>query len=119
MLEDYISVIGLEVHSQLLTNSKAFCTCSTEFGTRSMRSKEMAYDYRYFPEPDLVKVSNSGLFEEIIKNVINSSPESIEKYKSGRTNVLGFLLGQAMKETKGKGNPQMLTEIAKKLLDKL
>ena len=117
MLEDYISVIGLEVHSQLLTNSKAFCTCSTEFGTRSMRSKEMANDYRYYPEPDLVQVCDSGLFEEIIKNVINSSPESIEKYKSGRTNDLGFFVGQATNETKSKGNPQILSEIAKRLLD--
>lgn len=55
---------------------------------------------------------------EIAKTVLEANPKSVADYKAGKTNALGFLIGQAMKESKGKANPQILNKIIKELLEK-
>ena len=51
---------------------------------------------------------------EILKN----NPQSIADYKAGKDRALGFLVGQAMKQTKGKANPQMLNKMFLEELNK-
>lgn len=68
-------------------------------------------------EKGLVQISDEGQLESIAKQVIENNPKSVEDYKNGKKKALGFLVGQVMKETKGKANPQMVNEIFNRLLN--
>ena len=50
--------------------------------------------------------------------ILESNPQSIVDFKAGKDRALGFLVGQAMKETKGKANPQMLNKMFLEELNK-
>lgn len=65
-------------------------------------------------EKKLVQISDEGLIEAVITKVISSNPDAIEDYKKGKKNALTFLVGQVMKETKGKANPKIVNEILAK-----
>lgn len=67
-------------------------------------------------EKGLVQISDKGQLESIAKQVIDNNPKSVEDYKNGKKKALGFLVGQVMKETKGKANPQMVNTILNRLL---
>lgn len=62
----------------------------------------------------LGQVSEAGELEAAADRVIAANPEAVTKYTSGNENILQFLVGQMMKETKGAANPQVATEILKK-----
>jgi aspartyl-tRNA(Asn)/glutamyl-tRNA(Gln) amidotransferase subunit B len=68
-------------------------------------------------EQGLKQVSDTGELEKIITDLINANPKNVEQYKSGKTNILGFFVGQVMKETKGQANPKIVNELLKKFLD--
>lgn len=59
-------------------------------------------------EKGLIQISDEGAIKEIVLKVLEENPQSIADYKAGRDRALGFLVGQAMKQTKGKANPQIL-----------
>ncbi|HEY5675860.1 MAG TPA: Asp-tRNA(Asn)/Glu-tRNA(Gln) amidotransferase subunit GatB [Myxococcales bacterium] len=67
-------------------------------------------------EKGLAQVSDSGALEAVVDAVIGRSPGEVEKYKAGKQNLLGFFVGQAMKDLKGKGNPGALNALFKKKL---
>jgi aspartyl-tRNA(Asn)/glutamyl-tRNA(Gln) amidotransferase subunit B len=67
-------------------------------------------------EKNLLQVSDEKHLEEIINKVLNEHAKSAEDYKSGKENALQFLVGQVMKESKGKANPQVVKEMLKKKL---
>jgi aspartyl-tRNA(Asn)/glutamyl-tRNA(Gln) amidotransferase subunit B len=54
---------------------------------------------------------------KLIENVIANHPEQVAQYKSGKDKLLGFFVGQVMKETKGKANPQQLNDLVKSALE--
>lgn len=60
---------------------------------------------------DLVQISDSSALEETIEKVLKNFPEAVNKLKAGEDKTLQFLIGQVMKETKGKANPQIVSEI--------
>ncbi|MCF6157410.1 MAG: Asp-tRNA(Asn)/Glu-tRNA(Gln) amidotransferase subunit GatB [wastewater metagenome] len=64
-------------------------------------------------EKKLAQISDESLIESIIEKVIATNPEAIEDYKKGKKNALSFLMGQVMKETKGKANPKIVNELLK------
>ena len=66
----------------------------------------------------LVQIQDESLLEEIAKKVIESNPDQVSAYKSGKDKLFGFFVGQVMKETKGKANPKSVNEILRKILDK-
>lgn len=68
-------------------------------------------------EEGLLQISDQGELEEIIDKVIAANPDSVEKYRGGTTKVIGFLVGQVMKETKGKANPKVVNELLLKKID--
>ena len=45
------------------------------------------------------------------KEIINKNPQSVEDYKNGKERAIGFIIGQVMKMSKGKANPQMVSQI--------
>ena len=67
-------------------------------------------------EKGLVQISDEGAIKEVVDRLIAANPGSIADYKAGKDRALGFLVGQCMKEMKGKGNPQILNKL---ILDEL
>ncbi len=63
------------------------------------------------------QISDSSELESIVKTVIAANDKSVADYKAGKQNALQFLLGQVMKQSKGKANPQTTTELLKSLLN--
>ena len=63
-----------------------------------------------------VQISDEGAIKAIVQKIIDANPQSVQDFKSGKEKALGFLVGQAMKETKGKANPQMLNKMFKDAL---
>ena len=63
------------------------------------------------------QVSDTGALEAIVDAVIAENPGQVAKYKGGNTKVIGFFVGQCMKQTKGQGNPKLLNELLAKKLD--
>jgi len=68
-------------------------------------------------EKGLVQISDTSEIEIFINKVLEDNPENVEKYKMGKTKLLGFFIGEVMKATKGKANPGLLNQIVKKKLD--
>jgi len=62
-------------------------------------------------EKGWIQISDEGAIKEVVLKILENNPQSVEDYKGGKGKALGFLVGQAMKETKGKANPQMLNEM--------
>ena len=62
-------------------------------------------------EKGWIQISDEGAIKEIVMKILEANPQSIADYKAGKDRALGFLVGQAMKETKGKANPKMLNEM--------
>ena len=69
-------------------------------------------------EYGLAQTSNAGELTDIVQHIITGNPNSTAAYRAGKENALQFLVGQVMKETKGKANPQLVSEIIKKELTK-
>ena len=67
-------------------------------------------------EKDLIQVTDIKEIEIIIENILNDNQDKVKDYKEGKTKLLGFFVGLAMKESKGKANPKKLNQI---LIDKL
>ena len=68
-------------------------------------------------EKGLSQITDVGAIRKMVEEVVNNSPAQVEQYKSGKTNIFGYFVGQVMKATKGKANPQTVNEILKELLD--
>lgn len=64
----------------------------------------------------LEQVSDEGALGDVVDKVIIANPRSVNDFKGGKDAALGFLVGQAMKETKGKANPKLLGEMFRKKL---
>jgi aspartyl-tRNA(Asn)/glutamyl-tRNA(Gln) amidotransferase subunit B len=64
----------------------------------------------------LKQMSDTGELEAIIDTVLASNAKSVEEYKAGNVKAFNALVGQAMKATKGKGNPAQVNELLKKKL---
>ncbi len=67
-------------------------------------------------EKGLTQISGTAELEGAVKGVLESNPQAIEDFKNGKAQAVGFLMGQIMKETKGKANPKSTKEILEKIL---
>ncbi|WDN89340.1 aspartyl-tRNA(Asn)/glutamyl-tRNA(Gln) amidotransferase subunit B [Desulfosarcina sp. BuS5] len=67
-------------------------------------------------EKGLVQVTDRSEIENIVVKIVSDNPKEAEAYKNGKTKILGFFVGQIMKETRGKANPQIVNEILKEKL---
>ena len=62
-------------------------------------------------EKGWIQISDEGAIKEVVLKILEANPQSVLDFKAGKDRALGFLVGQAMKETKGKANPQMLNKM--------
>jgi aspartyl-tRNA(Asn)/glutamyl-tRNA(Gln) amidotransferase subunit B len=98
-----------------------------EQGTISGKIAKQVFEEMYetgAPPEDIVRrkgleqVSDEAAIDTVIDQVLANNPDSVEKYQKGKTKVFGFLVGQVMKETKGKANPKIVNEILQEKLTK-
>ena len=99
--------------------------CEVEKGTISNFSAKKVFDVIINEDKDPVKVidelglaqnSDEGFLEELAKDILSKNEKSVNDYKNGKTNALGYLVGQCMKASKGKANPGKVKEIVTKML---
>lgn len=67
-------------------------------------------------EQGLVQISDEGAIAEVVNRIVTANPQSVEDFKAGKEKAIGFLVGQVMKETKGKANPALVNKL---LLERL
>lgn len=67
-------------------------------------------------EKGLKQVSDQGELTTICQEIIEQNPSQADKYRAGKEKIMGFFVGQVMKQTKGKANPQMINSIFKEIL---
>ena len=65
-------------------------------------------------EKGLKQITDSSAIEKIVAEVLQANPSQVEEFKGGKEKVLGFLVGQVMKASKGKANPAMVNKLLKK-----
>ena len=65
----------------------------------------------------LSQISDTGAIEAAVKQVIDASPEQVAQFKAGKDKVFGYFVGQVMKATRGKGNPQLINDILRRELE--
>jgi aspartyl-tRNA(Asn)/glutamyl-tRNA(Gln) amidotransferase subunit B len=64
----------------------------------------------------LAQISDSSSLEPIVRKIIGAHPEILEEIRAGKDRKFQFLVGQVMKETKGKGDPKLITELLRTAL---
>ena len=73
--------------------------------------KEPKDPQKIIEEKGWVQISDEGAIKEVVLKILEANPQSVADFKAGKDKAVGFLVGQAMKETKGKANPQMLNKM--------
>ena len=69
-------------------------------------------------ERGMKQVSDAGAIEAVVDAIIAANPDEVARYKEGNTKVIGFFVGQCMKEMRGQGNPKIINQLlAKKLAE--
>jgi len=67
-------------------------------------------------EKGLVQITDEGVLEKTVVEVLEANPTQLEQYKGGRDKLFGYFVGQVMKESGGKANPKLVNELLKKML---
>lgn len=65
----------------------------------------------YVKEKGLIQITDDSALEKIVEEVLSNNEQSIEDFRNGKDRALGFLVGQCMKASRGKGNPQKFNEM--------
>ena len=93
------------LHKENVLNSKTGKIVVKEMLETGKNPKEIV------KEKGLIQITDEKAIEEIVEKVLQENEQSIEDYKNGKDRALGFLVGQAMKLSKGKANPKMVNEL--------
>ncbi len=108
--------------AQLDSNGLAHYRLKAETGHYSLQGNSATLEFHNKQIDDLIEangleqMSDTGELEAIIATVLASNAKSVEEYKAGNAKAFNALVGQAMKATKGKGNPAQVNELLKKKL---
>ncbi len=73
----------------------------------------------YIKENQLEQVEDTALIDSVVQGIIDANPKAVEQYRSGGTKIMGFFVGQAMKQLKGKANPALVNKAVTDALEKL
>jgi aspartyl-tRNA(Asn)/glutamyl-tRNA(Gln) amidotransferase subunit B len=63
-----------------------------------------------------VQILDEGEIEKAVEKAIDSNPKQVEDYRKGKEKLFGFFVGEVMKQTKGKANPNLVNEVLRKKL---
>jgi aspartyl-tRNA(Asn)/glutamyl-tRNA(Gln) amidotransferase subunit B len=64
----------------------------------------------------LLQVSDTSAIEAAVREIVDANPKQVEQYRAGKTQVLGFFVGQVMKKMQGKANPALVNEVLRRIL---
>lgn len=67
-------------------------------------------------EKGLKQVSDSGELEGVLQKIFDDNPDEVTQFKAGKQKLMGFFVGQVMKQTKGQANPKLVNELVRKML---
>jgi aspartyl-tRNA(Asn)/glutamyl-tRNA(Gln) amidotransferase subunit B len=109
---DHIAELVNAVVDEKITSKQAKEVFAIAIETGKMPSK-------IIKEEGMEVVSDTGAIAQIVSDVIAENPKAVSDYKSGKTNVVGWLMGQVMKKSGGKVSPAVATELVKTELGKL
>jgi aspartyl-tRNA(Asn)/glutamyl-tRNA(Gln) amidotransferase subunit B len=65
----------------------------------------------------LSQITDESAIKELVQKVVDAHPNEVEAYRNGKNNLLGFFVGQVMKETKGRANPKTVNQLLNELLN--
>src|SRR5262249_39189832 len=105
MLAEMISLVEQGTISGKIAKTVMEEMCATDKAPRKI-----------IDEKGLVQISNIDEIERIVSKVIAENPKTVEQYRQGKTGNFGFFVGQVMKATGGRANPQAVNEVLKKRL---
>jgi len=66
---------------------------------------------------DLKKIKDEDEIKKVVKKIINENKKATDDYKKGKESAIQFLLGQVMRETRGKVDPEIITKTLKEILN--
>ena len=69
-------------------------------------------------EKNLIQVNDESALIPIVQKIIDDNPQSVADFKAGKEKAMGFIVGQAMRATKGAANPQVMNKLVRELLSK-
>jgi aspartyl-tRNA(Asn)/glutamyl-tRNA(Gln) amidotransferase subunit B len=67
-------------------------------------------------EKGWIQIQDQGEIEQVIERVMEANPKQVEDYRKGKEKIFGFIVGEIMKQTKGKANPKLVNELLRKKL---
>ena len=106
--ENLAELVGLIEKNTISNNiGKQILTEMIEEGTKASEIVE---------KKGLSQITDVDAIRKMVEEVVNNNPQQVEQYRSGKTNILGFFVGQIMKATKGRANPKTVNEILLELL---
>ncbi len=91
-------------------STKIAKTVFDEMATSGKHAREIV------AEKGLVQVTDAGAIDAVVRNVLSRSEKEVAAYRNGKTKLMGFFVGQVMRETKGKANPKIVNEILREKL---
>ena len=74
---------------------------------------------QYVKDNNLEQVSDEGALKEVVEKIIEANPQSVADFKAGKTKAMGFIVGQTMRELKGKGDPAVVNKLIKEKLESM
>ena len=83
--------------------------------TRSRRVRIPASRPR--PTSATAQITETGDLEPLVDQVLAANPGQVESYRAGKQGLLGFFVGQVMKETEGRANPKLVNDLLRQKLD--
>jgi aspartyl-tRNA(Asn)/glutamyl-tRNA(Gln) amidotransferase subunit B len=120
-----VATDGLEAHFPVTPGQVAELLALVEDGTISgkmakdvyARMAETGRGARRIVEAEgLSQVTDTSAIEAAVQKVLDANAGEVDKYREGKTSLLGFFVGQVMKATRGAANPKMVNEILQKRL---
>ncbi len=109
--ENLVSMIEM-VEKNEISNTSAK-TVLEEIMFKNISAKQVV------EEKGLAQISDNSALEALVKDVLSANEKAVNDYKNGKTNVAGFLVGQCMRASKGKGNPAVLRELVVSMIEKM
>ena len=73
---------------------------------------------KYVEDKGMVQLSDTSVLAPMVKEVVDNNPQSVEDFKNGKDRAIGYLVGQLMKQTRGKANPKVINKLLNEELQK-
>ena len=105
----HIAELADALESDTITSKQGKAVFEKMLATKKLSSE-------IIKEEGMEQVNDAGAIEKIVESVLAANPQAVADFKNGKTNALGWLMGQVMKESHGKANPKQATELLKERL---